>query len=78
LNKLEKIPNEISNINNSSLLKYNKYHNVNNQITFKKNSISNDMKTKITIPYGTNLANDGNSAKFLENRVFDYITLIKD
>jgi hypothetical protein len=29
------------------------------------------MKAKITIPFGTNLANDGNSVKFLENIEFD-------
>jgi archaellum component FlaC len=65
--QLEKILNEISNINNSFLLKYGAYDNVNNQITFKKNSTSNDMKTKITISFGINLANDGNSIKILES-----------
>jgi hypothetical protein len=75
--QLEKIPNDISNINNSFLLKYGAYDNVNNQITFKKNSSSNDMKTKITIPFGTNLANDGNGVKFLENRVLDCINIDK-
>jgi hypothetical protein len=35
------------------------------------------MKTKITIPFGTNLAIDGNSVKFLENRVVDCINIDK-
>jgi hypothetical protein len=35
------------------------------------------MKTKITIPFGINLANDGNSVKFLENREFDCINIDK-
>jgi hypothetical protein len=75
--QLEKIPNDISNINNSFLLKYGAYDNENNQITFKKNSTSNDMKTKITIPFGINLANDCNSVKILENRVVNCINIDK-
>jgi hypothetical protein len=35
------------------------------------------MKTKITILFGLNLANDGNSVKFLENREFDCINIDK-
>jgi hypothetical protein len=34
--ELEKIPNDISSINSSFLLKYGAYDEVNNQITFKK------------------------------------------
>jgi hypothetical protein len=35
------------------------------------------MKAKITIPFGINLANDGNSVKFLENGEFDCIMIVE-
>jgi hypothetical protein len=35
------------------------------------------VKTKIAIPFGINLANDGNTVKFLENIVVDCINIDK-
>jgi hypothetical protein len=76
--QLEKIPDEISNINDSFLLKYGACDDINNKITFKKNSSSsNNVKKKTSIPFGINLASDSYSAKFLENKVLDCINIDK-
>jgi hypothetical protein len=76
--QLEKIPNEISNINNSFLLKYSTYDHANNKITLKNDSSSsNDVKKKIDIPFGINLVSDSYNVKFLENKVLDCINIDK-
>jgi hypothetical protein len=61
------------------LLKYDAYDEANNQITFKKDSSSGDVKKKICIPFGVNLASDNSSAQFIEKKKYWIVlTLIKD
>jgi hypothetical protein len=74
---LKKIPNEISNINNSFLLKYVGYDEANNQITLRKDSNSSDVKKKISISFRINIASDSHSVKYIENKVLDCIIIDK-